>query len=105
LEPFQKGTVLAFSATTTCSDTASLDKRGPRYWLSYVYRAKPEAIRRAGNELHRGAAELLIETGDRLRFEDDYWTDRGHVGRLRATGWCKTKCGSFATASAASFEG
>ncbi len=88
----------------SCSDTASLARRGPRHVLAYVYRAEPEAIRREGNEPHRGSAELLIETAPSLRFEGDYWTDRGHVGRLRATGWHKAKCGSFATASAAEFE-
>lgn len=88
----------------SCSDTASLSKRGPRHVLSYVYRAEPEAIRRAGNEPHRGSAELLIEAGKLLRFEGDYWTDRGHVGRLRAIGWNKERFGSFSTASAASYE-
>lgn len=88
----------------SCSDTASLTKRGPRYVLAYVYRAEPSALEREGNEPHRGAAELLIETGERLGFEGDYWTDRKHVGRLRATGWRKQKCGSFATAGSATFH-
>jgi hypothetical protein len=88
----------------SCSDTASLARRGPRFILAYVYRAEPEAIRRDGNEPHRGAAELLIETGKQPRFEGDYWTDRGHVGRLRATGWRKGKCGSFNTAVGADFD-
>jgi hypothetical protein len=88
----------------SCSDTASLTRRGPRLVLAYVYRAEPEAIGREGNEPHRGAAELMIETSKKPRFEGDYWTDRKHVGRLRATGWNKAKCGSFATASQASFE-
>ena len=88
----------------SCSDSANLAKRGPRHVLAYVYRAEPEAIKREGNEPHRGAAELLVETGERPRFEGDYWTDRGHVGRLSATGWRKGTCGSFATASAASYE-
>jgi hypothetical protein len=87
----------------SCSDAASLAKRGPRHVLAYVYRAEPEAIRREGNEPHRGAAELLIDTGEGLRFEGDYWTDRGHVGRLRATGWRKERCGSYRTANDGTF--
>jgi hypothetical protein len=88
----------------SCSEAASITKRGPRHFLSYVYRAEPEATRRVGNEPHRGAAELTIESGDELRFEGSYWTDRGTTGTLRATAWNKKKCGSFATASAASYE-
>lgn len=88
----------------SCSDTASLSKRGPRWVLAYVYRAEPEAIRREGNEPHRGSAELLVEMKPSLRFDGDYWTDRGHVGRLRATGWNKERFGSFASASAGDYQ-
>lgn len=88
----------------SCSETASLARRGPRIVLAYVYRAEPESLRREGNEPHQGAAELLIETGPPLRFEGDYWTIRKSVGRLRSTGWCKLRCGSFSTASKASFS-
>jgi hypothetical protein len=88
----------------SCSEASSLTKLGPRLLLAYVYRAEPEAIRRAGNEPHRGAAELLVETKPQIRLEGDYWTDRETVGRVRAVGWNKTKCGSYATASGAVFE-
>jgi hypothetical protein len=88
----------------SCSDASSLSRRGPRTVLTYVYRAEPAVLARSGNEPHRGAAELLIEAGgNELRFEGDYWTDRGNVGRLRSVGWNKDKCGSYASASAASF--
>jgi SMODS-associating 2TM, beta-strand rich effector domain len=88
----------------SCSEAASVTKRGPRRILSYVYRAEPEATRRVGNEPHRGAAELLIETDPKLRFEGNYWTDRGTTGTLRASGRNKKKCGSFVTAATAAFE-
>jgi hypothetical protein len=55
--------------------------------------------KRVGNELHRGAAELLIETDPKLRLERSYWTDRGTTGTLRASGRNKKKCGSFVTAA------
>jgi len=88
----------------SCSEASSLTRRGPRLVLAYLYRAEPEAIRRDGNEPHRGAAELLIETGSELRFAGDYWTDRGNVGRMRSVGWNAQKCGSYAAASQAAFS-
>lgn len=87
----------------SCSEAASLSRRGPRIVLAYVYRAESEALRREGNEPHRGSAELLVEAAPTLAFEGDYWTDRRTVGRLRSVGWNKSRCGSFASASAAKF--
>jgi hypothetical protein len=88
----------------SCSETSSLGKRGPQLFLAYIYRAQPEVIARAGNEPHRGAAELLIESALELRLQGDYWTDRKTFGTIRSTGWNKNKCVSFSTASAATFE-
>jgi hypothetical protein len=88
----------------SCSEAASLSRRGPQLVLAYVYRAEPEAIRRSGNEPHRGATELLVETQPEIRFEGDYWTDRQTVGRVRSVGWNESKCASFATASEAAFS-
>ncbi len=88
----------------SCSEAASLTRRGPRFVLAYVYRAEPESLRRDGNEPHRGAAELLVEIEPTLRFEGDYWTDRKTRGRLRAIGWKAERCGSFGAAKDAVFR-
>jgi len=88
----------------SCSDAASLAKRGPRWFLAYAYRAEPEVLGRKGNEPHRGAAELLVESQPLLRFDGGYWTDRETTGQIRAVGWTRQHCGSFASAERASFE-
>jgi SMODS-associating 2TM, beta-strand rich effector domain len=92
------------AGATSFSETSDLARRGGWFVLSYVYRAEPEVLKREGNEPHRGAAELVIETQPTLTFAGDYWTDRKTVGRIRAVGWNKQKCGSFGSANQTHFE-
>ena len=88
--PFRSGVIMIeIAPSAKVSALADIEEsiRGTRIVLAYVYRAESEAIRRGGNEPHRGSAELLIETEPTLAFEGDYWTDRKTVGRLRSIGW------------------